>query len=312
MTAILTKDGARHRASSTPDGEIAAEHVVIASGMWSRGSGATLGVDIPLQACEHFYIVTEPFPGLTPDLPVLRDPDHCAYYKEDAGKLLLGAFEPNAKPWALDGIPEDFEFGELPEDFAHFEPILEAAMRRLPALGDVGIRKFFNGPESFTPDVRYLLGEAPDARAALCRGGIQFDRHPVGRRRRQGAGRMDRRRPSADGSRRRRHPPRAAVPGQPSAISKERVSESLGLLYAMHWPYRQYETARNVRISPLHERLAAHGACFGEAAGWERANWFAPRGRSGRHTPIATAGRTGSSIPPPSIARCARRSRCST
>ena len=147
---------------ATERGEIKAEHVVIATGMWSRAFGRSCGVNIPLQACEHFYVVTEDFPELTATLPVLRDPDHCAYFKEDAGKLLFGAFEPKAKPWAIDGIPEGFEFGELAEDFDHFQPILEAAMRRLPALERVGIRKFFNGPESFTPDVRYMLGEAPE------------------------------------------------------------------------------------------------------------------------------------------------------
>ena len=158
----IKSDGKRVRGVVTDEGEIAADVVVLATGLWTRALAKSCGVNAPLQACEHFYIVTEPFPGLTPDLPVLRDPDHCAYYKEDAGKLLLGAFEPDAKPWALDGIPEDFEFGELPEDFEHFTPILEAAMRRLPALAKVGIRKFFNGPESFTPDVRYMLGEAPE------------------------------------------------------------------------------------------------------------------------------------------------------
>ena len=276
VTAILAKDG-RATGVSTADGDVTAEHVVIASGMWSRRIGAAVGVDIPLQACEHFYIVTEPFPGLTAGLPVLRDPDNCAYFKEDAGKLLLGAFEPDAKPWALDGIPADFEFGELQEDFAHFEPILEAAMRRLPALENVGIRKFFNGPESFTPDVRYLLGEAPDLANLFVAAGF----NSIGIQSAGGAGKV-----LAEwivGG----HPPmdladvdiRRVQPFQVNRrYLKERVSESLGLLYAMHWPHRQYETARNVRISPLHERLAARGACFGEAAGWERANWFAPEG----------------------------------
>ncbi len=276
VTAILTKDG-RATGVSTADGDVTADHVVIASGLWSRRIGAAVGVDIPLQACEHFYIVTEPFPGLTAGLPVLRDPDNCAYFKEDAGKLLLGAFEPDAKPWALDGIPADFEFGELQEDFAHFEPILEAAMRRLPALENVGIRKFFNGPESFTPDVRYLLGEAPDLENLFVAAGF----NSIGIQSAGGAGKA-----LAEwivGG----HPPmdladvdiRRVQPFQVNRrYLKERVSESLGLLYAMHWPHRQYETARNVRISPLHERLAARGACFGEAAGWERANWFAPEG----------------------------------
>src|SRR3984957_2367895 len=161
VTAILTKAG-RAIGVATASGDMTVENVVIAAGMWSRRLGKSAGVDIPLQANEHFYIVTEPFAGLEPNLPVLRDPDNYAYYKEDAGKLLLGAFEPNAKPWSVDGIPQDFEFDEIPYDFEHFQPILEAAIKRLPELGNVGIRSFFNGPESFTPDVRYVLGEAPD------------------------------------------------------------------------------------------------------------------------------------------------------
>ena len=130
--------------------------------MWGRAVGRMAGVSVPLHACEHFYVLTEPMPDVPPDLPVLRDPDGGIYVKEDAGKLLVGAFEPVAKPWGMDGIPDDFEFGELPEDWDHFMPILEDAMRRIPALERTGIRKFFCGPESFTPDDRYLLGEAPE------------------------------------------------------------------------------------------------------------------------------------------------------
>ena len=276
IDSILTKDG-RAIGVSTAQGDIMAEHVVIASGMWSRHLGATAGADIPLQACEHFYIVTEPMAGLTPDLPTLRDPDNCAYFKEDAGKLLLGAFEPNAKPWALDGIPADFEFSELPDDFEHFEPILESAVKRLPALETAGIRKFFNGPESFTPDVRYLLGEAPDVKALYVAAGF----NSIGIQSAGGAGKALAEWIIAG------HPPMDLADVDIRRVQKfqsnpkflkARATESLGLLYAMHWPYRQFETARGVRTSPVHEKLAAHGACFGEAAGWERANWFAPAG----------------------------------
>ena len=273
----IRSDGKRARGVVTDQGEISAEIVVLATGLWTRTLAASAGVSAPLQACEHFYIVTEPFPGLTPDLPVLRDPDHCAYFKEDAGKLLLGAFEPNAKPWAVDGVPEDFEFGELPEDFDHFTPILEAAMRRLPALEKVGIRKFFNGPESFTPDVRYMLGEAPELEKLFVAAGF----NSIGIQSAGGAGKALAEW-IVEG-----HPPmdlwdidiRRMQPFQANkAYLRERVTESLGLLYAMHWPYRQYETSRNLRLSPLHDRLAARGAVFGEVAGWERANWFAPEG----------------------------------
>ena len=134
---------------------------MLSAGMWTRELAATIGVHVPLHACEHFYVMTDPFEGVTPDLPVLRDYDGCAYYKEDAGKILLGAFEPEAKPWGMDGIPEDFCFDQLPDDYEHFEPVLMHALKRMPALADAGIQTFFCGPESFTPDDRYHLGEAP-------------------------------------------------------------------------------------------------------------------------------------------------------
>jgi 4-methylaminobutanoate oxidase (formaldehyde-forming) len=278
----LTVDGIlaeRGRATGviTERGAIAAEYVVLAAGMWSRQLAAACGVAAPLQACEHFYAVTEPFSGLTSDLPVLRDPDHCAYFKEDAGKLLLGAFEPNAKPWAVDGVPADFEFGELAADMDHFMPILEDAMRRLPALQSVGIRRFFNGPESFTPDVRYLLGETPELRHLFVAAGF----NSIGIQSAGGAGRVLAEWIVAG------HPPmdlwdvdiRRLQPFQNNkTYLSMRVSETLGLLYAMHWPYRQYATARNIRQSPFFARLAERGACFGEVAGWERPNWFARNG----------------------------------
>jgi len=273
----IKTDGKRARGVVTDRGDIEADVVVLATGLWTRALAGQTGVSVPLQACEHFYVVTEPFPGLTPELPVLRDPDHCAYFKEDAGKLLLGAFEPGAKPWALDGVPADFEFGELPEDFDHFAPILEAAMRRLPALANVGIRKFFNGPESFTPDVRYMLGEAPELQRLYVAAGF----NSIGIQSAGGAGKALAEWIVAG------HPPmdlwdidiRRMQPFQANKnYLASRVSESLGLLYAMHWPHRQYEAARNVRLSPLHARLSELGACFGEAAGWERPNWFAPKG----------------------------------
>ncbi|MEM7189647.1 MAG: FAD-binding oxidoreductase, partial [Pseudomonadota bacterium] len=144
-------------------GRIDADVVINCGGMWAREVGKMAGCNVPLHACEHFYIVTEPIEGLT-QVPVLRVPDECAYYKEDAGKMMLGAFEPKAKPWGMAGIPEDFEFDQLPEDIDHFEPILEMGINRMPMLGEAGIHTFFNGPESFTPDDRYYLGEHPELR----------------------------------------------------------------------------------------------------------------------------------------------------
>ncbi|MEP5376683.1 MAG: FAD-binding oxidoreductase, partial [Hyphomicrobiales bacterium] len=148
-------------AQGNETGHIACDMIVNCAGMWGHDVGRMAGVNVPLHACEHFYIVTENIPNLT-QLPVLRVPDECAYYKEDAGKILLGAFEPNAKPWGMQGIAEEFEFDQLPEDFDHFEPILEAAVNRLPILAEAGIHTFFNGPESFTPDDAYHLGLAPE------------------------------------------------------------------------------------------------------------------------------------------------------
>ncbi|MEP4152501.1 MAG: FAD-binding oxidoreductase, partial [Lentilitoribacter sp.] len=161
----INKEGRRVTGVEWQQGEetgaIEADYVVNCAGMWGHEVGKMAGVNVPLHACEHFYIVTENIPELK-QMPVLRVPDECAYYKEDAGKILLGAFEPNAKPWGMDGIPENFEFDQLPEDFDHFEPILEQAINRLPMLAEAGIHTFFNGPESFTPDDAYHLGLAPE------------------------------------------------------------------------------------------------------------------------------------------------------
>ncbi len=281
VTQVLI-DGGKAVGVETDRGTVKADVVVNCAGMWARELGRRSGVNIPLHACEHFYILTEEIAGLSPDLPVLRDPDNCAYYKEDAGKILLGAFEPNAKPWGADGIPEDFAFDELPEDFDHFLPVLEAAMARVPALETVGIRKFFCGPESFTPDARYFLGEAPEVRNYFVAAGF----NSIGIQSAGGAGNV-----LAEWIVK-GHPPvdlwdvdiRRVAPFQANRrYLRERVTESLGLLYAKHWPFFQFQTGRGLRTSPLHERLAARGACFGEVAGWERANWFAPEGVEPRY-----------------------------
>ncbi len=258
-------------------GHIAADIVINCGGMWGRDLAARSGVTLPLHACEHFYLVTEPIDGLG-HLPVLRVPDECAYYKSDAGKMMLGAFEPKAKPWGMDGIPEDFCFDSLPEDFEHFEPILERAMHRMPMFETAGVHTFFNGPESFTPDDRYYLGEAPELRGYWVAAGY----NSIGIVSSGGAG-MALAHWIAEGE-----PPfdlwevdiRRAQPFQRNRLYlRERVSETLGLLYADHYPYRQVETARGVRRSPVHAHLEERGAVFGEVAGWERANWFAVDGQ---------------------------------
>lgn len=279
VTGILKAKGAngRERATGvvTDKGTIEAEVVVNCAGMWGREVGLMAGVRVPLQACEHFYIVTEDIPELPRNLPVLRVPDECAYYKEDAGKILLGAFEPVSKPWGMDGIAEDFCFDQLPEDFDHFQPVLEAAVKRLPILETAGIHTFFNGPESFTPDDRYLLGEAPELDNFFVAAGF----NSIGIQSAGGAGKALAEWMDGGAS------PfdlwdvdiRRMQPFQNNrTYLYQRATESLGLLYADHFPYRQFATARGVRHSPLHERLAGRGACFGEAAGWERANWFLP------------------------------------
>lgn len=269
--------GVEWRAEDGSQGTIAAEHVVNCAGMWGRHVGKLAGASVPLQACEHFYIVTEPIAGLS-QMPVLRVPDECAYYKEDAGKYLVGAFEPVAKPWAIDGIPEDFCFDQLPEDMDHFQPILERAINRIPLLETAGIHTFFNGPESFTPDDRYLLGETPEVKGFWVACGF----NSIGIQSAGGAG-MALAQWMNDG-----HPPfdlwdvdiRRTQPFQATRhYVVERARESLGLLYADHFPYRQFATARGLRRSPLHHALAARGAVFGEIAGWERANWFANPGQ---------------------------------
>ena len=260
------------------NGHIACDHVVNCAGMWGHEVGRMAGVNVPLQACEHFYIVTEAIPGLQ-QLPVLRVPDECAYYKEDAGKMLLGAFEPNAKPWAVDGIPKDFEFDQLPEDFDHFEPILEAAVNRMPMLAEAGIHTFFNGPESFTPDDAYHLGLAPETDNVWVACGF----NSIGIQSAGGAG-MALAQWMEDGAKpfdlgdvdiARMQP----FQGNKTYLAR-RSTETLGLLYADHFPYRQKATARGVRRTPFHQHLLQQGAVMGELSGWERANWFARDGQT--------------------------------
>jgi 4-methylaminobutanoate oxidase (formaldehyde-forming) len=261
----------------TDRGEIQAKYVVICGGMWSRDLASTVGVNLPLHACEHYYVLFESVEGLHPDLPVLRDYDACTYYKYDAGKLLLGAFEPSAKPWGMGGISEDFCFDEIAGDFDHFEPVLHDAMKRFPALERAGIQKFFCGPESFTPDVRYHLGEAPELKNCFVAAGL----NSIGLQSAGGVGKV-----TAEWIRDGRPPVdlwevdvRRNMPFQRNRrYLQSRVGESLGLLYATHYPYRQYETARGVRKAAIHDRLRTAGACHGEAYGWERPNWYAPEG----------------------------------
>ena len=259
-------------------GDITCDKIVISAGMWSREVGKMCGVNIPLHACEHFYAVTEYSEDIPKNLPILRNPDAYIYVKEDAGKLLIGAFEKKAKPWGMNGIPEDFEFDSLPNDLDHFGPILMEAMDRLPILNELGIKTYFNGPESFTPDDRYYLGKVPYKENIFVSTGF----NSIGIQSAGGVGKV-----MADW-----------IINDKSKIDlwdvdvarvldfqdddeylRERSSETLGLLYAVHWPYYQFETSRNKIKSPLYGQLEKEGACFGEAAGWERPNWFTNNGQ---------------------------------
>ena len=277
VTAITQANG-RVTGVITDQGEIQADFVVNCAGLWGREVGRMAGVNVPLHACEHYYAHTEKLDDLPANLPVMRDHDKCAYYREDAGSLLVGAFEPNAVPWGQRGIPLDFAFEELEGHMdEQFMPVLEDAMHRVPMLQDVGWRSFFCGPESFTPDDQFHMGEAPELKNFYVACGL----NSVGIQTSGGLGRaladwMDKGHATMDlwGNDIRRMFPFQST----QKYIEERVTETLGLLYDNHYPYKQMQTARNLRHSPLHERLQAHNACFGEAAGWERPNWFAPEG----------------------------------
>ena len=261
----------------TSEGVIATEIFVNCAGMWARELGRMSGVTVPLHACEHMYIVTNPIDGVTPDLPVMRDGDGHIYFKEEVAGLLMGGFDPWAKPWGMDGIPSGFRFGTLPEDWAKFEPLMRHAIERVPALESAQVRLHMNGPESFTPDNYFILGEAPEVRryyvgAGFCSGGIAAA---------GGAGHalaawiVEDRAPmdlwQADI---RRFAPFHANP----EFLRERVSEIVGVHYFVAFPNRELESGRGIRRSSLYERLRDRRACFGSKMGWERANWFAPPG----------------------------------
>jgi glycine cleavage system aminomethyltransferase T/glycine/D-amino acid oxidase-like deaminating enzyme len=273
VSEVLIHDGCAVGVA-TNQGEVKAQRVVNCGGMWARELAGRAGVAVPLHACEHFYALTEVIPGLPGNLPVLRNPDSNLYIKEDAGKLLIGAFESVAKPWGMHGIPKDFCFDELAEDLDHFLPILEAATVRAPILANTGIHTFFNGPESFTHDDHYLLGETPELKNFFVAAGF----NSVGIQSAAGAGAL-----LAQWLYYEKPPTdiwevdvrRVFSYQAEQSFIQPRVSETLGLLYEMHWPHRQFETSRGIFKSSLHRQLVERGACFGEVAGWERANWFA-------------------------------------
>lgn len=276
VTGFVREHGAI-KAVDTDQGRIDCEYAVLCAGAWSRDLGKLAAVNVPLYASEHMYVLTEPHADIPRNLPVLRDTDGYIYIKEDTGKLLVGAFEPRGKSLPLEKLPAKFEFGELGEDWEHFELPMSKAMEVVPMLANVGIRHFLNGPESFTPDNQFILGEAPTLRNFYVATGFNSQ----GILSSAGVGKaisewMVAGEPTMDLS----QLDIARFQGfeTNTRFLHDRISESLGLLYAMHWPQRQFETARGVRETPLYHRLERHGAVFGSAAGWERANWFAREG----------------------------------
>ncbi|MCH7585712.1 MAG: GcvT family protein [Acidobacteria bacterium] len=272
----ITQQDGRVTGVVTDGGAIEAEYVVNCAGMWAKEVGALAGVSVPLQAIEHAYLLTEPFEGVSADQPIFEDPDRFAYYREETGGLLVGLFEPVAAPWALDKIPENFSFGEIPSNWDRLGPFLEKAMEILPVLENVGIRKLFTGPESFTPDNGFLLGETPELTNFFVAAGF----NSLGILTGGGAGSIianwivDGLAPIdvTDIDIARLHPFQTNRP-----YLEERSVELLGRLHSTgSWPHSHPKTARNVRRSVLHERLEAAGAHFGESSGWENTSWFAP------------------------------------
>jgi len=287
VTAINTKNG-RAIGVSTTAGDVTADVVVNCAGQWAREVGHLAGVSVPLQSLQHQYLITEPVDGVPRNMPTLRDPDRLIYGKEEVGGLVVGGYEPNPIAWALDGVPEDFHFTLLDSNWDHFEPMMERLLGRIPALQTAGIKQLINGPESFTPDGNFILGEAPELRSFYVGAGFNaFGIASAG-----GAGRALAEWIAAG------EPPMDLWPvdiRRFGSIHRDRkwvltrTLEAYGKHYTMAWPHEEHESGRPVRISPLYQRLKDEGACFGSKLGWERPNWFAPKGTEPRD--IYTYGR---------------------
>jgi 4-methylaminobutanoate oxidase (formaldehyde-forming) len=278
-TAVIgiRKEGRRVTGVITEKREIQAEYVVNCAGMWGREIGKLAGVAVPLQPMEHYYLITEPIEGINADLPVLVDSDRYAYYREEAGGVLFGLFEPDAAPWALNGIPKNFSFGEINPDWDRMMPYVEEAMKRIPGLETAGIHKFFCGPESFTPDLEPMMGLAPELDNFYVAAGFNSLGVLMG----GGAGKVmaqwivdgvpDIDVTEIDIAR--------MLPFQNTPkYLKDRSVEVLGFMFEEGYPNKHFKTARNVRKSAFHDRLAEAGAYFGTYAGWEYPDWFAPLG----------------------------------
>lgn len=277
---VVTRRGAV-AGVDTPYGTIECEYVVNCAGMWGRQLGAKNGVNIPLQSAEHYYLITEKIPGIDRNWPVLEDPGSYGYFREEGGGLMVGLFEPVCAPWKIGGVPEDFSFGEIPPDWDRMTPYLEKAMARVPVSQTAGLKKFFCGPESFTPDLRPVVGEAPEVKNYFVAAGL----NSIGILTGGGLGRVMAHwiingRPDVDitGMNIDRLHPYQSNP----EYRRTRTVESLGLVYQCHYPTKSMTTARDAKRSAIHDRLAAEGAYFKDVSGWEGADWYAGKG----HTPI--------------------------
>jgi 4-methylaminobutanoate oxidase (formaldehyde-forming) len=258
-------------------GDIEAEYVVNCAGMWARQLGALAGVNIPNQSAEHYYLITDRIPGLSPEWPVIEDPASYGYFREEVGGLMVGLFEPVCAPWKVGGVPEDFSFGELNPDWDRMGPYLEKAMSRVPVSLDVGIRKFFCGPESFTPDLQPIVGESPELKNYFVAAGL----NSIGILTGGGLGRVLAHwivtgRPDVDVTG--FHIDRLHRYQSNQEYRRTRTVESLGMVYQCHYPTRSMQTARGAKRSPMHDRLAARGAFFRDVSGWEGADWYLPEG----------------------------------
>jgi 4-methylaminobutanoate oxidase (formaldehyde-forming) len=261
----------------TDHGSIEAEYVVNCAGMWARQVGALAGVNIPLQSAEHYYLISDQIPGIPKSMPVLEDPASYGYFREETGGMMVGLFEPVCAPWKVGGVPDDFSFGELEPDWERMAPYVETAMARVPLLAEIGVRKFFCGPESFTPDLQPIVGEAPELRNYFVAAGL----NSIGILTGGGVGRMLAHwivegRPDVDVTAINidRLQPYQANP----EYRAQRTVEALGMVYQCHYPTRSMKTARGAKLSPLHHLVAARGAYFKDVSGWEGADWYAPEG----------------------------------
>jgi glycine cleavage system aminomethyltransferase T/glycine/D-amino acid oxidase-like deaminating enzyme len=261
----------------TSHGTVEAEFVVNCAGMWARQLGARCGVNIPLQAAEHYYLITEKIPELGRSLPVLEDPASFGYFREEVGGLMIGLFEPICAPWQVAGVPEDFSFGSLPPDWDRMGQYVETAMRRVPITLEVGVKKFFCGPESFTPDLQPIVGESPELASYFVAAGL----NSIGILTGGGLGRVVAHwilNGRADVDVTGFHIDRLHRYQANPAYRRTRTVESLGMVYQCHYPTRSMQTARGAKTSPFHDRLVARGAYFRDVSGWEGADWYAPPG----------------------------------